>query len=546
MSSTFPRRARLLLLTSLVASIACSLDSPGDDPPDDALFFPMGMALDPERVVAGGASCAADEDCGDSEEGWVCRVGTCRQRSPLMYVAAANSDLRYNGGALQVFDLDGFFAALEDTANIAAPGTPVDDSVPCRAVATRPQVSECLESTFAKTSFPAHVGNFGTDLEPWFDEETGRKLLLMPVRGDPSVVWFELGSTPDLGFVYCGQGTGYGEDRARCGDAFRLRNLRDDPSLERISIEPYELTISPNPGRPLAYLAHTLSSAVTLISLRGLRNAPLGEQDPVIVDRSTIFAAQGVVSGGYAVAERPCDEQAPPSLTVECEDEDGTLACTPCARPLLYGSFRFARALSEMVVFDIEDEALSEGQSCVAPDELGTSGGLVCDPQVTLVNQFSPGGLAGSAGGAIPRLGGVKFTSDGDTMYVVQSSPAALLRVNTSVGPDGDVRREPTGSVEVCARPAELTLYEDGVNSFALVSCYSVGQVYIVDLNGFQVVSVTQVGTGPHRMTVDLAREVVFVGNTLDATISVIDMGDGRSTRFSEIGRLGLQEPYSG
>ena len=131
-------------------------------------------------------------------------------------------------------------------------------------------------------------------------------------------------------------------------------------------------------------------------------------------------------------------------------------------------------------------------------------------------------------------------------MYVVQSSPAALLRVNTSVGPDGDVRREPTGSVEVCARPAELTLYEDGVNSFAMVSCYSVGQVYIVDLNGFQVVSVTQVGTGPHRMTVDLAREVVFVGNTLDATISVIDMGDGRSTRFSEIGRLGLQEPYSG
>jgi DNA-binding beta-propeller fold protein YncE len=131
-------------------------------------------------------------------------------------------------------------------------------------------------------------------------------------------------------------------------------------------------------------------------------------------------------------------------------------------------------------------------------------------------------------------------------MYVVQSSPGALLRVNTSVGPDGDVRREPTGSVEVCPRPAEMALYEDGANSFALVSCYSVGQVYIVDLNGFQVVSVTQVGTGPHRMTVDLAREAVFVGNTLDATISVIDMGDGRPTRFTEIGRLGLQEPYSG
>jgi len=546
MSSPFPRSARSLAVLSLAGAVACSIDSPGDDPPDDALFFPMGMALDPARVLAGGDTCAVDEDCGALEDGWGCRVGTCRQRSPLLYVAAANSDLRFNGGALQVFNLDGFFAALADTANIAAPGMSVDDDVPCRAVATRPQVSECLESTFAQTSYPAHVGNFATDLEPWFDPETGRKLLLMPVRGDPSVVWFELGKRADAGFVYCGQGTGFGEDAARCGDAFRLRNLRDDPSLERLSIEPYELTISPDPTRPLAYLAHTLSSSVTLIGLRGLRNASVGEQNPVIVDRSTIFAAPGVIAGGYAIAERPCDEEAAPALSVECEDGDSGLACTSCARPLLYGSFRFARALSEMVVFDLEEDELAADQSCVAPDELGTSGGLVCDPQISLVNQFSPGGLAGSSGGAVPRLGSVKFTGDGETMYVVQSSPAALLRVNTSIGPDGDVRREPTGSVEVCARPAELTLYEDGVNSYALVSCYSVGQVYIVDLNGFQVVSVTQVGTGPHRMTVDLAREAVFVGNTLDATISVIDMGDGRATRFSEIGRLGLQEPYSG
>ena len=115
-----------------------------------------------------------------------------------------------------------------------------------------------------------------------------------------------------------------------------------------------------------------------------------------------------------------------------------------------------------------------------------------------------------------------------------------------SVKENGDLERTPTGAVEVCARPSELTLYEDGVNSFALVSCYSVGQVYIIDLDAFQVVSVTHVGTGPHRMTADLAREVVYVGNTLDATVSVIDMGDARDTRFAEIGRLGIQTPYSG
>ncbi|MGB1699706.1 MAG: hypothetical protein ACPHRO_07125, partial [Nannocystaceae bacterium] len=376
MSSFIRNRARALALHCVVMTAACSIDSPGDDPPNDALFFPLGMSLDPARVIAGGEACVVDQDCGAVADGWGCVLGTCRQRSPLLYVAAANSDLRFNGGALQVFDLDAFFAALADTENIAPPGSVVSDQVPCRAVATRPQVSECLESTFARTEFPAHVGNFATDLKPWYDPLSGRKLLLMPVRGDPSVVWFELSDDADAGYVNCGQGSGRSQDPARCGDDFRLQYLRDDPSLDRLSIEPYELTISPAPDRPLAYLAHTLSSAVTLIGLRGLREAPLGERNPVILDRTTVFAAQGVVSGGYAIAERPCAVDDAPSLTVVCEEAEGAgLTCDACARPLLYGSFRFARALSEMIVVDIDEDALDDAQTCVAPDELGVSGG---------------------------------------------------------------------------------------------------------------------------------------------------------------------------
>lgn len=536
-----------VLLGALFAGTGCDFDSPGDNPPDDALFFPMGMALDPERLHAGGGACTTDAECGDGAEGWTCNVGVCRQASPLLYVAGANSDLRYNGGALQVYDLDGFFGALEATSLVQPPGAEVSGARPCRSLATRPQVAECLESAFARDAFPAHVGNFATDLEPWFDAATGRRLLMMPVRGDPSVVWFELAGPADSGFVDCAQGSEGGLDRARCGDGHRLRYLRDDTSLPRLSIEPYELTISPEPTRPLAYLTHTLSGALTLIDLRGLREAPLGEQDPIIIDDSVVFASSGSVSGGYGISERPCDPLDAPTLSQECvDDPNGGLTCEACARPVLYGGFRFARAISEMVAFETDPDDLGANQSCVAPGEIGTPGGLVCEPQIALVNQFSPGGLAGVSGGGVPRLGAMHFSADGNELYVVQSSPGALLRLDMSITEDGDSRRAPTGTVEVCPRPTEMTLYDDGSNQYALVSCYSVGQVYIVDLKGFQVVSVTQVGTGPHRMTADLAREVVYVGNTLDATISVIDMGDARPTRFSEIGRLGLQDPYSG
>jgi DNA-binding beta-propeller fold protein YncE len=45
-------------------------------------------------------------------------------------------------------------------------------------------------------------------------------------------------------------------------------------------------------------------------------------------------------------------------------------------------------------------------------------------------------------------------------------------------------------------------------------------------------------------MAVDLAREVVYVANSLDATVSVISMAASSPSRFTQIARIGLQEPY--
>ena len=38
---------------------------------------------------------------------------------------------------------------------------------------------------------------------------------------------------------------------------------------------------------------------------------------------------------------------------------------------------------------------------------------------------------------------------------------------------------------------------------------------------------------------------VLYVANTLEASVSVVDLSRTRTTRFEEIARLGLQEPFS-
>ncbi len=90
-----------------------------------------------------------------------------------------------------------------------------------------------------------------------------------------------------------------------------------------------------------------------------------------------------------------------------------------------------------------------------------------------------------------------------------------------------------------------MATYRDGEDAYALVSCYRSAAVFVVDLQTLQVVANVQPGTGPHQMAVDLAREKVYVANTLEATISVVEMSRASDSRFGEVARIGLQEAFS-
>jgi hypothetical protein len=195
------------------------------------------------------------------------------------------------------------------------------------------------------------------------------------------------------------------------------------------------------------------------------------------------------------------------------------------------------------------------GPYCSTPAQLDQPCAVECEPQVrstrriplTLVDLFGP------ASGSVPVLGAMAFADPrGDQLLVIQTNPGALLSLDTSLG-DGDEPLDVPSAppVEICAEPSNMKIYvergEDGVPAqrYAIISCFRAALVYVVDLEALRVVEEVVVGTGPHDIAIDEAREVAYVINNLESSISVIDLSRRRATRFQELARLGLQDPFT-
>jgi hypothetical protein len=222
---------------------------------------------------------------------------------------------------------------------------------------------------------------------------------------------------------------------------------------------------------------------------------------------------------------------------------DSSLGCT---RPRLYGSLRWQAAIQVATV--VRHEPLDD-QVCVGPEDLGEIGGLICDPQIEPIRKISAGGVSTAAvpvSASRPILGEIEFSANGNELYVVQANPGGFLRIDTSIDEElGEPLDLPVAQVEVCAQPTSMEIYDDGDSRLGLVTCYRTAELFIIELSTLTVVGLVRAGTGPDAMAVDLAREVVYVANSLDATISVIDMSPTRVTRFTELARIGAQEAYT-
>ena len=551
-------RLRLLLAAPLLIAAlgGCSDPNTGIDPPIGNLFFPQGLMLDP-RTPPGEAA-------------------------RYLIVSNGNNDLSFNGGSVTVIDLEGFFDAWSDRndgdqgaegdARTYTPfpycegagercvldvGSPTSDDFPCRRLGLLPQVVECDEGPFVVDG--VRMGDFSTHIDASI-EPSGDARLWIPVRGDPSITYVDmLGDWPAPPDLDCGQERSGGEarDEGRCTAEHRLTNLRNDESLTELPREPFNVHVSENGDYRYAFVAHSAGASLTVVDLDGLLG---GDGRPAIVDISNVFAPTfgSVASGGFGLETRPCGacgsaEDDTPGFNVPGSTQD-------CSRPLVYSSLRFQLLASSFTVSGIDAEDLPDGalernsceddqgnyvgQFCASPDEVGDACAVICEPQVRNPLRFPVGGVDPLAGGFSEALGDVHFgDSCGDELFVLQTNPGALLRMDTSLE-DGEPLDIPAGRpIEVCDQPTRFQVWPE--RGLAFVSCFQAAYVYIIDLRAEQVVDTVITGTGPHDVVFDEVREMLYVANLLEGSVSVIDISRDRPTRFKEIARIGLQEPFS-
>lgn len=438
------------------------------------------------------------------------------------------------------------------------------------------------------------MGSFITSLEGWANPEGGNGVLLAAVKADPSITWIELvgdraGYDParrrqfqrtSLEFG-CGQGDPDLDDPGRCSRRTNaLRYPYDNSDNFRIGPEPSNILISPS--KPWAFATFATSPQVLLIDLlypypledeEAAPKVPPSEGDldgdgianeadncptvrnsrqnnvdddgqgdacetkPLIVGQPYMFVLENQqAGGGWGLAERPC---VPGSDEVPALSQIfplGQAQPIDCGRPVIYGGFRSNLLVARMYADVVEPTA---EQSC---NNEGEPGGINCDAQVFLDGFAQVGGF--NNGTAAGSLGDIAFSRDGRRLFAVQKEPGALVYVDTSVDERGEIRDDPAGVVELCSAPTTLTIFEDAANEYAAITCPTVNELFIVDLSGFRVVANVSTGLGPHPVVVDRVRRLLYVGNTLDRTVSVIDIATDRPTRFAEIARVGQQVPY--
>ena len=193
------------------------------------------------------------------------------------------------------------------------------------------------------------------------------------------------------------------------------------------------------------------------------------------------------------------------------------------------------------------------GPYCATPSQVGQPCAVECEPRVRGSRRIQPALLLDTSLAIAPILGDMAFADPrGDQLLVVQTNPGALISLDTSLGVDNEPLDVPSAPpVEICAEPSRMKIYverdDDGTprQRYALITCFRAALVYVVDLEALRVVDAIVVGTGPHDIAIDEQREAAYIINNLEFSISVIDLSRRRSTRFQELARLGLQDPFS-
>jgi hypothetical protein len=286
-------RAFVGLAGAFVGFASCFTGSEGLLPPSKSLYFPTGMTISPGRTA--------------------------------LYVTNSDFDLQYNGGTVQVANLidhdgqPGMRTLAETVGRSLAEKKSAEDA--CAAIGTVPNESEFLNpgpcaalpfSPFVR-SFAA-VGAFTTAalLVHRVDGEPGARLFV-PVRGDPSITYFDVTDDRDpanpqapCNDRFCLDCDASGDD-FRCGDKHRIG---ENPYVNlrglTLPTEPVGIDAAQLAAGDALVVAHQTRQIASLIVNRWPGAAPIPDVAPSYTTGPALeFLLDGLDDGPAGVVHIP-------------------------------------------------------------------------------------------------------------------------------------------------------------------------------------------------------------------------------------------------
>lgn len=394
------------------------------------------------------------------------------------FVSNGNWDRGESGGAIVGLDLADLHRALDGDPGGACRGD--DEPIRCRA-------SEMIVAGTALGPGSA-VGNLVLDRP---SGELGSLRLFTVQRAPEAVLWFDVDVSGDRPTIDCGLGIDGG-----CDAAHTVVASPDRPDLELPS-DPSRIVLD-DQGYRFAYVPQLLGQSISLLALDG-------EFGPELVDvvgeffRSDPFEDTDY-SGGFGVASRPCDPANAPGSTREC------------TRPLVYATQRYFPGVRRFTVATGLDVIAGGGESSL----------VGANPESVV---------------SLPYMGDLAFEDQqtATSLLVVQTSPSALLRVDTSLDDDDEPGDAVRATISLCEQPNLLAVHRPTEGeSLALVTCYGEGALAIVGLSSFRLIATLAVGDGANEIAIDADREVALIANTRDDTIAVVSL-DRTNADFATI-----------
>jgi hypothetical protein len=278
-----------------IALASCIAPSAGQPPPLDSFYFPTGLAVSPGRRV--------------------------------LFVASSDFDLQYNGGSVLALDLASVRArlgqirsSLEAAAALDAQGKPGEaEAHRCADAGLLPNDNRLLSpapcqalaaDTFVRSA--ATIGAFASgEIVVRRPGGIAGARLFVPVRGDPSLTYFDITDDSDPAAPYspcadgdvfcldCGQA---GLQDRRCADAHRVgQNPTENSRGLVLPVEPVGLAAATFDAGNLLVVAHQTQGAASLVTNPWQAGSPWTPSDRPGLQ----FTVTGLPDGPTDVATLP-------------------------------------------------------------------------------------------------------------------------------------------------------------------------------------------------------------------------------------------------